>query len=77
MTLAPKGNKVSRSVDVYLNDPNFYIDIVFRNPELVVRAALQEVAKKREMRYGAIRKIEKGIRRHFHDDSTVVVIYLD
>ncbi|OMO60310.1 putative protein phosphatase 2c [Corchorus olitorius] len=43
----------------------------------LVRAALQEVAKKREMRYDDIKKIEKGIRRHFHDDITVVVIYLD
>ncbi|KAK8632281.1 hypothetical protein V6N13_072675 [Hibiscus sabdariffa] len=53
------------------------VDIVFRNPELVIRAALQEVTKKREMRYGDIKKIGKGIRRHFHDESTVVVIYLD
>lgn len=29
------------------------------------------------MRYDDIKKIEKGIRRHFHDDITVVVIYLD
>ena len=43
----------------------------------LVRAALQEVAKKREMRYADIKKIEKGIRRHFHDDITVIVIYLD
>ncbi|KAK8553735.1 hypothetical protein V6N12_030718 [Hibiscus sabdariffa] len=50
---------------------------VSRNPELVIRAALQEVTKKREMRYGDIKKIGKGIRRHFHDESTVVVIYLD
>lgn len=43
----------------------------------LVSAALREVAKKREMRYGDIKKIEKGIRRHFHDDITVIVIYLD
>lgn len=42
-----------------------------------MRAALQEAAKKREMRYDDIKKIERGIRRHFHDDITVVVIYLD
>ncbi|KAL4360529.1 hypothetical protein GQ457_04G002900 [Hibiscus cannabinus] len=58
------------------------VDIVFRNPRAgiakrLVRAALQEVAKKREMSYGDIKKIEKGIRRHFHDDITVIVIYLD
>lgn len=42
-----------------------------------MRAALQEAAKKREMSYSDIKKIERGIRRHFHDDITVIVIYLD
>ncbi|KAJ4840247.1 hypothetical protein Tsubulata_015407 [Turnera subulata] len=58
------------------------VEIVFKNPRAgiakrLVRAALNEAAKKREMRYADIKKIEKGIRRHFHDDITVVVIYLD
>ncbi|XWS62981.1 hypothetical protein CRYUN_Cryun06bG0057400 [Craigia yunnanensis] len=58
------------------------VDIVFKNPRAgiakrLVMAALQEVAKKREMRHAEIKKIEKGIRRHFHDDITVIVIYLD
>lgn len=43
----------------------------------LVRAALHEAAKKREMRYDDIKKIEKGVRRHFHDDITVIVVYLD
>lgn len=43
----------------------------------LVGAAIQEAAKKREMRYKDIQKIERGVRRHFHDDITVVVIYLD
>lgn len=43
----------------------------------LVKAALQEAARKREMRYSDIRRIEKGVRRHFHDDITVIVIYLD
>jgi len=43
----------------------------------LVRAALLAAAKKREMRYDDIKKIDKGIRRHFHDDITVIVIYLD
>lgn len=29
------------------------------------------------MSYGDMKRIEKGIRRHFHDDITVIVIYLD
>ncbi|XVE49291.1 hypothetical protein DITRI_Ditri01bG0071400 [Diplodiscus trichospermus] len=58
------------------------VDIVLNNPRAgiakrLVRAALQQVAKKREMRYTDIKKIERGIRRHFHDDITVIVIYLD
>lgn len=42
-----------------------------------MRAAIQEAAKKCEMRYEDIKRIEKGVRRHFHDDITVVVLYLD
>ncbi|XP_009804465.1 probable protein phosphatase 2C 63 [Nicotiana sylvestris] len=58
------------------------VEIVFKNSRAgiakrLVRAAIQEAAKKREMRYKDIQKIEKGIRRHFHDDITVIVIYLD
>jgi serine/threonine protein phosphatase PrpC len=58
------------------------VDIVFKNQrpgiaKRLVRAALEQVAKKREMRYKDLKKIEKGIRRHFHDDITVIVIYLD
>ncbi|KAH8519741.1 hypothetical protein H0E87_001250 [Populus deltoides] len=58
------------------------VEIVFKNPRAgiakrLVTAAIQEAAKKREMRYNDIKKIEKGIRRHFHDDITVIVIYLD
>lgn len=29
------------------------------------------------MRYKDIKKIKKGTRRHFHDDITVIVVYLD
>ncbi|GAB2282881.1 hypothetical protein Dimus_017415 [Dionaea muscipula] len=43
----------------------------------LVKAALQEAAKKREMRYSDLKKIERGVRRHFHDDITVIVMFLD
>lgn len=43
----------------------------------LVKAALQEAAKKREMRYSDLKKIDRGVRRHFHDDITVVVVFLD
>lgn len=42
-----------------------------------MKAALQEAAKKREMRYSDLRKIDRGVRRHFHDDITVIVVYID
>lgn len=43
----------------------------------LVQAALRVAAKKREMRYSDLKKIDRGVRRHFHDDITVVVVFLD
>lgn len=58
------------------------VSIVQKNPRQgiarrLVMAALQQAAKKREIRYSDIMKIGRGVRRHFHDDITVVVLYLD
>ncbi|XP_028797544.1 probable protein phosphatase 2C 60 [Neltuma alba] len=58
------------------------VDIVQNNPRSasarrLVKAALQEAAKKREMRYSDLKKIDRGVRRHFHDDITVIVVFLD
>lgn len=54
-------------------DPDFLQGIARR----LVKTALQEAAKKREMRYSDLKKIDRGVRRHFHDDITVVVVFLD
>ncbi|XP_019198841.1 PREDICTED: probable protein phosphatase 2C 38 [Ipomoea nil] len=43
----------------------------------LIKAALHEAAKKREMRYADLKKIDRGVRRHFHDDITVIVLFLD
>ncbi|KAI4311081.1 hypothetical protein MLD38_036011 [Melastoma candidum] len=43
----------------------------------LVKAALQEAARKREMRYSDLRKIDKKVLRHFHDDITVIVLFLN
>ncbi|KAK3444375.1 hypothetical protein EUGRSUZ_A00383 [Eucalyptus grandis] len=43
----------------------------------LIKAALQEAAKKREMRYSDLRKIDKKVRRHFHDDITVIILFLN
>ncbi|CAN0918860.1 Probable protein phosphatase 2C 60 [Linum grandiflorum] len=58
------------------------VDIVQNHPRhgiarRLVKAALLEAAKKREMRYSDLKKIDRGVRRHFHDDITVVVVFLD
>ena len=29
------------------------------------------------MRYGDIKKLDRGVRRYFHDDITVVVVFID
>nr|AFK36280.1 unknown [Medicago truncatula] len=57
-------------------------EIVHNNPRTgsarrLLQAALTEAARKREMRYKDLQKVEKGIRRFFHDDITVVVIFID
>ncbi|KAL8538550.1 hypothetical protein ACS0TY_000536 [Phlomoides rotata] len=58
------------------------VDIVHNSPHngvarKLVLAAMQEAAKKREMRYADLKKIDRGVRRHFHDDITVIVLFLD
>ncbi|KAJ6987775.1 hypothetical protein NC653_020894 [Populus alba x Populus x berolinensis] len=58
------------------------VDIVHSNPcagsaKRLVKAALQEAARKREMRYSDLQKIDKKVRRHFHDDITVIVLFLN
>ncbi|KAM7470943.1 hypothetical protein LguiA_009126 [Lonicera macranthoides] len=58
------------------------VDIVQNNPRngsarKLVKVALQEAAKKREMRYSDLKKIDRGVRRHFHDDITVIIVFLD
>ncbi|XP_068639675.1 probable protein phosphatase 2C 60 [Aristolochia californica] len=58
------------------------VNIVQNNPRngtarRLVKTALQEAAKKREMRYSDLKKIDRGVRRHFHDDITVIVVFLD
>ncbi|XP_042036503.1 probable protein phosphatase 2C 38 [Salvia splendens] len=58
------------------------VDIVHHSPrngvaKKLVKAALQEAALKREVRYSDLERIDRGVRRHFHDDITVIVLFLD
>ncbi|CAI0471644.1 unnamed protein product [Linum tenue] len=43
----------------------------------LLKAALHEAAKKREMRYADLKKIDPGVRRHFHDDITLIIVFID
>ncbi|KAG6770238.1 hypothetical protein POTOM_025914 [Populus tomentosa] len=58
------------------------VEIVYNNPRAgiarrLVRAALHMAARKRVMRYDDLKKVDRGARRFFHDDITVVVIFID
>ncbi|KAM0992975.1 hypothetical protein ACFX2A_008823 [Malus domestica] len=58
------------------------IEIVHNHPHAgsakrLVKTALQEAARKREMRYSDLQKIDKKVRRHFHYDITVIVLFLN
>ncbi|KAK1394656.1 Protein-serine/threonine phosphatase [Heracleum sosnowskyi] len=58
------------------------VEIVSKNPhgmsaKMLVKAALTEAGRKREMRYSDIARMEKNIRRHFHDDISVIVLFLN
>ncbi|CAO2821526.1 unnamed protein product [Amaranthus hypochondriacus] len=58
------------------------VDIVQSHPHAgcakrLIKAALHEAAKKREMRYSDLQKIDKKVRRHFHDDITVIVLFFN
>lgn len=54
-----------------------HVDLFQGIAKRLIRTAIEAAAKKREMSYDDIKRIEKGVRRHFHDDITVVVVYLD
>ncbi|KAK9672308.1 hypothetical protein RND81_12G091400 [Saponaria officinalis] len=58
------------------------VEIVHSHPHAgsarrLVKAALHEAARKREMRYSDLQKIDKKVRRHFHDDITVIVLFIN
>lgn len=58
------------------------VDIVKSSPRdgiarRLVKAALEVAAKKRELRYSDLKKVDRGVRRHFHDDITVIVLFLN
>lgn len=77
--LAPiRAQENADEVSTVLNDMLFFrFHLVRGIARRLVKVALQEAAKKREKRYSDMKKIDRGIRRHFHDDITVIVVFLD
>lgn len=58
------------------------VDIVYNCPQAgvarrLLKTALNAAAKKRQMGYDELKKIDKGDRRFYHDDITVVVIFIN
>ncbi|XVE65501.1 hypothetical protein DITRI_Ditri08aG0004800 [Diplodiscus trichospermus] len=72
--------------ELHPNDPQIVVlkhgvwrvkGIIQGSAKRLVKAALQEAARKREMRYSDLRRIDKKVRRHFHDDITVIVLFFN
>ncbi|XP_057424791.1 probable protein phosphatase 2C 25 [Lotus japonicus] len=57
-------------------------EIVHNNPRTgiarrLLKAALNEAARKGKRTYKELQKVKKGMRRCFHDDITVIVVFID
>ncbi|KAI4371266.1 hypothetical protein MLD38_019527 [Melastoma candidum] len=58
------------------------VEIVYNTPragiaQRLMKAAMKEAARKREMSFTDLKKVKRCTRRYFHDDITVVVLFLD
>ncbi|XP_027353084.1 probable protein phosphatase 2C 68 [Abrus precatorius] len=57
-------------------------DIVHNNPRngiarRLLKTALRKAARRANMTYKQLQKVEKGKRRDYHDDITVIVVFID
>lgn len=57
-------------------------EIVYNNPQAgiarrLLKAAVIEACRKRNMSYDELKKFDKGERRFYHDDITVIVVFID
>lgn len=43
----------------------------------LLTSALEKAARTRQIPYNEIKKLDQGVRRHVHDDITIVVIFID
>ncbi|KAL0428614.1 UNVERIFIED_CONTAM: putative protein phosphatase 2C 43 [Sesamum latifolium] len=58
------------------------VEIVHNNPRVgiarrLIVSAMVKAAKTRQIPYTEMKKLDSGVRRHVHDDITVVVVYID
>ncbi|KAG8367949.1 hypothetical protein BUALT_Bualt16G0125800 [Buddleja alternifolia] len=58
------------------------VEIVHNSPRVGIArrllvSALEKAAKKTQIAYNEIKKLDHGVRRHVHDDITIVVIFID
>lgn len=43
----------------------------------LIITALEKAARTRQVAYDEIKKLDQGVRRHVHDDITIVVVFID
>ncbi|KAK4493393.1 hypothetical protein RD792_017707 [Penstemon davidsonii] len=58
------------------------VEIVHNNPRVgiarrLLLSAIAKAAKQRSIPYNEIKKLDRGVRRHVHDDITIVVTFID
>ncbi|RZR95025.1 hypothetical protein BHM03_00023806 [Ensete ventricosum] len=69
--------KVSMLYDTEFRSPWDGHEHSIGSAKSLIKAALHEAARKREMRYSDLKRIDKKVRRHFQDDITVIIIFLN
>ncbi|KAL0338021.1 UNVERIFIED_CONTAM: putative protein phosphatase 2C 43 [Sesamum calycinum] len=63
--------------DLEANDKFSFLHLMGIARRLVVVSAMVKAAKTRQIPYNEMKKLDSGVRRHVHDDITVVVVYID
>ncbi|KAK4404947.1 putative protein phosphatase 2C 68 [Sesamum angolense] len=58
------------------------VELVYNSPRVGIARrlliwAMEKAAKTRQMPYSEIKKLDQGVRRHVHDDITIVVVFID
>lgn len=64
---------------IYVFFPSIFVFFFFCQgiARRLVISALVKAARTRQIPFNEIKKLDQGVRRHVHDDITVVVIFID